>query len=905
MSLPVIAIENLSHYYGKQLALDNISVQLPKGISIGLIGPDGVGKSTLLSVIAGMKLIQQGKVRVLGKDMGHKKERPLLLPRIAFMPQGLGHNLYPTLSIYENIDFHARLFGLSPANRQARTQRLMQATRLAPFADRAAGKLSGGMKQKLSLCCALVHHPDLLILDEPTTGVDPLSRRQFWELVDTLKSENEGMTVIVATAYIDEAERFDYLMAMDAGKLLFSQPTTLVLQESGCSRLEQAYIQLLPPDKQTSEEGLQKTAFKADPHEPYAMQAEGLTQRFGDFTAVNQVSFNIHRGEIFGFLGSNGCGKSTTMKMLTGLLAPTEGTAKLLGKPLDARDINTKKRVGYMSQVFSLYEELSVLENLRLHARLYQIEPSKARAYIKQALIDYDLQHVAYSKPASLPLGVRQRLQLAAACLHHPDVLILDEPTSGVDPAAREMFWRHLIKLSRQEKITIFVATHFMNEAMRCDRVSFMHQGQVLAVDTPEALIQSKQKENLEQTFTAYLEEVSDAQESMPTTSEPPPSSVCEVNTLRYALSMIKTFAIREGKEVWRDKIRLFFAMFGPLFLMVGASLGISFDIKDIRFAVLDRDQTTESRLLVEHFTGSPYFSEMPSLSSSQDIDLTLKRSVARLVIDIPPDYGKRLMRGERPAINFIIDGSVPFMSSNIQGDIQGVLGDYISDKRKTYPTEINTPFSIVPRFVYNQDFNSINSVAPGMIMMALMIFPAMMMALGVVREKEIGSISNLYTSPASVRQFLLGKQIPYIGLSFVSFLIMVWIATVLLDVPLKGSFLSMSLGAFLLILSSTAFGLLISCFVKTQVAAIFATAILSLIPSLNYSGMLFPVSTLEGSDMMIAWGFPAAWYQLISIGTFTKGLGGGVFLEAYAALFLFFVLYLLMASLFLKKQER
>ena len=418
-----VQIQTLSHIYNKKTqALDNISLEIPRGETVGLIGPDGVGKSTLLSIIAGVRKIQTGSVRVLGGDMASKRDRQELSHRIAYMPQGLGKNLYPTLTVQENIDFHARLFGLSSTERKARIQRLLDATNLAPFLDRAAGKLSGGMKQKLSLCCALVHNPDLLILDEPTTGVDPLSRRQFWQLVHDLQQEQSGMTVIVATAYIDEAEQFQHLLAMDAGHLLANEPTQAVMQRLGTATLEDAYIKLLPQDKQDNAADLVLPPFAPEANAPLAMEAHDLTKKFGNFTSVDHVSFEIQKGEIFGFLGSNGCGKSTTMKMLTGLLEPTSGTAKLLGEPIDAGSIETKKRVGYMSQAFSLYEELTVRQNLELHAKLYQIADGKTA--ISQALrenrrliIDYTDQHGNPSRRQIQPiaLGYFPEVRLLAA----------------------------------------------------------------------------------------------------------------------------------------------------------------------------------------------------------------------------------------------------------------------------------------------------------------------------------------------------------------------------------------------------------------------------------------------------------------------------------------------------------
>ena len=973
-----VSIQNLSHRYGKTLALDGVSLDISKGATVGLIGPDGVGKSTLLSLMAGVKVIQDGRVEVLGGDMADKDVRRDLSHRIAFMPQGLGRNLYPTLSVYENIDFHARLFGLDGRERTRQITRLMEATRLAPFSGRAAGKLSGGMKQKLSLCCALVHSPDLLILDEPTTGVDPLSRRQFWALVDDLRREHAGMTVIVATAYIEEAQRFERLLAMDAGRLLENKPTADVLADYGTDVLEEAYVKMLPPEKQQGSGGLDITPFVPDPAAPPAMEAHGLTKRFGDFTAVDHVSFTIQKGEIFGFLGSNGCGKSTTMKMLTGLLEATEGDATLLGKPIDAGGLDTKMRVGYMSQAFSLYEELSVRRNLDLHARLYQMG-AKGAAAVEEALQQFDLADVADTAPASLPLGIRQRLQLAAACLHHPEVLILDEPTSGVDPAARDMFWRHLLKLSREDKITIFVSTHFMNEAARCDRISFMHKGRVLAVGTPTELAARQNAPDLEEAFVQYLIEAeggeggerssrqeaayseSDQREfhqdvdgvreqgsytlpvnnkaelSEPTVgsaaqathaevasdnghsqfSDDPekhhprpsetPSETPDTQTFKYRFSMIWTFARREAKELLRDKIRLFFAVFGPLIIMASVSWGISFDVRNLKFAVYDRDQTAASRELVEYFDGSRYFLQQPPIQSEAEIDTVLKSSGAILVIDIPSGFGRDLARGLKPEVGFYVDGSMPFNATNIRGYIGSLITAYTKDRiaESGLPVSLKAPAGIEPRFMYNQDFDSINAIAPGVMMLVLMMIPAMMSAVGVVREREIGSIANFYASPAAVAQYLIGKQLPYIAVGMVNFAAMMLMIIYLFGVPLKGSFAGLAVGTLLMVSASTALGLLISCFVRSQLAAIFATAIITMIPAQTYSGFLYPLSTMEGGALVIGKTFPSSWYYTVSVGSFTKGLYTADLLHEYAAIAAFAATSLILACLLLKKQEK
>src|SRR5215469_12834371 len=324
---PVASIRDVTHHYGKVLALDRISLDIPTGIMVGVVGPDGAGKSTLLALMAGSKKIQDGQVEALGGDMRSVRHRRAVCPRIAYMPQGLGKNLYLELSVHDNVDFMAQLFGLSPSERPGRVKGLLDATGLGPFPERPAGKLSGGMKQKVGLCGALVHDPDLLILDEPTTGVDPLSRRQFWTLIDDIRADRPGMSVVISTAYMDEAEKWDWIVAMNAGQVLATGTPKELTERTGTQNLEQCFIELLPAElreghKEVTIPPLQKTG-------EVVIEAKGLTRRFGSFTAVDHVTLSIERGEIFGFLGSNGCGKSTTMKMLTGLLPPTEGTATL------------------------------------------------------------------------------------------------------------------------------------------------------------------------------------------------------------------------------------------------------------------------------------------------------------------------------------------------------------------------------------------------------------------------------------------------------------------------------------------------------------------------------------------------------------------------------------------------
>ncbi len=481
--------------YGKKIALDGVSLAIPSGKRIALIGPDGVGKSSLLSLIAGSRRIQTGTIKVLGGDMGDSRHRVAACFKIAYMPQGLGKNLYPDLSVAENIDFFARLFGQAKAERERRINELTKSTGLEPFKDRQARKLSGGMRQKLGLCCALIHDPALLVLDEPTTGVDPLSRRQFWELTERIRMRHPGMSLLAATAYMEEAERFDWLVAMDEGKILATGTPQDLKANAGASTLEDAFIAMLPSERRRG-----RASLVIPPHPPSdeapVIIARNLTCRFGDFTAVDNVNFSIERGEIFGFLGSNGCGKTTTMKMLTGLLPASSGEALLFGQPIEAGGMSARARVGYMSQSFSLYTELTVRQNLQLHARLFHLPPASAKARIATLVCQFDLTDYLDQNTLDLPLGIRQRLSLAVAIVHEPEMLILDEPTSGVDPMARDSFWELLIDLSRNQGVTIFISTHFMNEAARCDRIALMDAGRVLAIGAPAALTKARECEN-------------------------------------------------------------------------------------------------------------------------------------------------------------------------------------------------------------------------------------------------------------------------------------------------------------------------------------------------------------------------------------------------------------------------
>ncbi|BBO15807.1 multidrug ABC transporter ATP-binding protein [Candidatus Brocadia pituitae] len=915
---PVVSIKDVTHRYGNVVALNGISLDIPSGLMVGIIGPDGVGKSTLMAIVAGSKKLQQGKVTVLGGDIADASHRGAVCPKIAYMPQGLGKNLYLELSVYENVDFMARLFGLSAAERPVRIKELLDATGLGPFPDRPAGKLSGGMKQKVGLCGALVHEPDLLILDEPTTGVDPLSRRQFWTLIDDIRKGRPSMSVAISTAYMDEAQKWDWIVAMDAGKVLATGTPAELMQRTNTKDLEQCFIALLPEEKRSGHKEVTIPP-RSDAKSEIVIEAKDLTRRFGAFTAVDHVSLSIERGEIFGFLGSNGCGKSTTMKMLTGLLPPTEGTATLFGQSVEAGSIEVRNQIGYMTQAFSLYGELTVRQNLVLDARLYHIPPEKAKVRIGELVKKFGLEAHIDALAEDLPLGMRQRLSLAVAVLHEPEMLILDEPTSGVDPVARDSFWELLIDLSRKQGVTIFVTTHFMNEAMRCDRISLMNSGKVLACDAPQKLIEERGTATLEDAFIGYMEDAigdaaakeedkDKAAASAPPAGQPATQpATSEHHTGWFSLVRMLAYTNNETMQIRRDPVRLAFAFIGSALLMLIFGFGITSDVEHVRYASLDLDQSPESRLYLEQFAGAQrYFTLTPPIRSEEEALKRLQSNDVSLVVEVPPDFGRDFRRGSKPDISAAVDGADPFRGETIAQYAKGVHDTLMHDpgsELSSGPDKYTAKFQT--RFMYNPTFESIYTIVPSVPSLLLVLIPAVLMAVSVVREKELGSIINFYVTPTGRLEYLVGKQLPYIAIGMMNYIILVIMARVVFGVPIKGSFLMLTVSTLLYLIVTTGIGMVISTFTSSQVAAVFVTAILTILPTTQFSGLLQPVSTLEGRAQFIGSIWPTTYYMHSSVGAYTKGLGPDFLLQDIIFLACCAPILLIVSIASMRKQEK
>ncbi len=626
---------------------------------------------------------------------------------------------------------------------------------------------------------------------------------------------------------------------------------------------------------------------------------------------------SIEKGEIFGFLGSNGCGKSTTMKMLTGLLPPTEGTATLFGNAVDAGSMEVRRNLGYMTQAFSLYEELTVRENLVLDARLYHLSPERAKERI-EALVDrFGLRPHLDALAADLPMGQRQRLSLAVAVLHEPKLLILDEPTSGVDPVARDSFWELLVDLSRNDQVTIFVTTHFMNEGMRCDRISLMHAGRVLACDAPNALIAERGAVSLEEAFIGYMEDaISDSaaaapkKEAAPTGAAPPAEKPPERDrgaSLGLPLKRMFAYCRNETIQIQRDPVRLAFAFAGSAALMLVFGFGITTDVEDIRYAVLDRDQSPESRAYADQFHGaSEYFEATSPIHFEDDALDRLRSDRASIIVEIPPQFGRDLRRGSEPEVLAQVDGAMPYRAETMAPYTRGGHQTYLEDRGSDLPeARKKVGATIQERFMYNPTFESIYSIVPSVPALLLILIPAILMTVSIVREKELGSIINFYVTPTGRLEYLIGKQLPYIAIGMINFFILALLASVVFGVEIKGSFLMLTLCTLLYVTVTTGVGMVTSTFTKTQVAAVFITAILTIQPTVQFAGLLQPVSTLEGSARMIGTVWPTTYYMHSSLGAYTKGLSAGLMLKDILVLAAAIPILLAISTFGLKKQDR
>lgn len=483
----MIEICNVSKQYGSVRALNNISLHIEEGELFGLIGPDGAGKSTLFRILVTLIVPDAGKVTIAGWDCVQDYRR--LRCELGYMPGRF--SLYPDLTVEENLEFFAAIFGV---NREAGLQLVLPIyNQIKPFAKRLAGKLSGGMKQKLALCCALIHKPRILLLDEPTTGVDAVSRQEFWDMLTDLR--RQGITIVVSTPYMDEADRCDRIALINEGELMEIGTPKSLIEKYSLATIEEVFIALMSHGKVgsacTGKQSLQPDTL---------IEVDNLVKRFGSFVAVDHISFKVRRGEIFGFLGANGAGKTTAMRMLCGLSYPTSGKAIVAGYDASTQAELIKKHIGYMSQRFSLYDDLTVWENIEFYGGIYGLRGKQLKERGLEILANLSFSDSVDKLVGDLPIGWKQKLAFAIAMIHKPEIVFLDEPTGGVDPVVRRQFWQMIYEVARQGT-TLFVTTHYMDEAEYCHRVSIMVDGKIEALDTPDALKQKFKVDTMDEVF--------------------------------------------------------------------------------------------------------------------------------------------------------------------------------------------------------------------------------------------------------------------------------------------------------------------------------------------------------------------------------------------------------------------
>ncbi|NLV96665.1 MAG: ABC transporter ATP-binding protein/permease, partial [Desulfovibrionales bacterium] len=540
-------------------------------------------------------------------------------------------------------------------------------------------------------------------------------------------------------------------------------------------------------------------------------------------------------------------------------------------------------------------------------AQLFHVPKDQIHPRVEEMIERFDLDSVRHTLPTALPLGVRQRLSLAVAMVHEPELLILDEPTSGVDPVARDNFWRLLVELSRRDQVTIFISTHFMNEAERCDRMSMMHAGQVLDSDTPEALVKKRGAQTLEEAFIGYLLE---ADNSTPQAQTSAMTSSAQTTTLpahsRFSLQRLFSYLWRESLELQRDPVRATLALAGSMILMFVMGFGISMDVDDLRYAVLDRDQSSLSASYTLSLAGSRYFVERPPIRDHADLDHRMANGELTLALEIPPGFGRDVLRGRNVVIAAWVDGAMPQRAETVKGYVQGIHQHWLAEQASLSLSTAATGLAgIETRFRYNPDVQSLPAMVPAVIPMLLLMLPAMLTALAVVREKETGSILNLYTTPVTRTEFLLGKQLPYVLLALLNFGLMTLLAVTIFGVPVKGSLGTLLLAALIFSFCATGMGLLASSITKSQIAAMFFAMIGTMIPTIQFSGLLDPVSSLQGSAQILGRIYPATHMINISRGVFNKALHFHDLSASLMPMLLAVPVIIGAAILLLRKQER
>ncbi len=933
-------------------ALDGVSLEVAKGTLTALVGPDGAGKTTLLRLAAGLLDADSGTLSVLGLDAAADSDA--VQSRIAYMPQRFG--LYEDLTVQENLDLYAFLHGVSREERETRYPKLFEMTALGPFTKRLAGKLSGGMKQKLGLACTLVRSPELLLLDEPTVGVDPLSRRELWEIIVRLEKE-QGLTVLVSTSYLDEAERCEHAIVLVEGRVLASGAPSSVRDEArgltfhvepapgeparvlqarlmddpgvidavpeagrvrvvakapppGAepveARFEDGFMVLLRkehpvrPERGLAPEG--REAESTPPKKGVAVRVRDLVRRFGDFTAVDHVSFEVEKGQLYALLGPNGAGKTTVFRMLCGLLPPTEGELEVAGTDLREAPASARQRIGYVAQKFSLYGALSVTENLEFFASSYGLRGARKRERIRWALEQFELVSLARVTSAQLPGGFKQRLSMAAALLHEPGILFLDEPTSGADPLARREFWRRITALA-SSGTTVIVTTHFMEEAEYCDRVAILDSGHLLAEGTPAEI--RGDAPSMEDAFIATVTRAPSRHVPAPHPGPPsasregaraasrgegedlggaaphpgPPPATRGEGVGRRVLALVA----KEARQLARDPSSFAVGIVLPLILILLFGFGLSLDVKDVPIAVVLESPSPAAVDLAASFELSPYFKPRPMVSMREAERLLLERKIDG-VVRIRSDFGREVTL-ERATVQLVVHGSDANQARIIQGYVQGAVGEW-SARRVAEGKEAPVgPVAVDDRLWFNETNESRHFLVPGLIVIIMTLMGALLTTLVMAREWERGTLEALFVTPVRPVEILLGKTIPYFLLGMVGFALCLVSAKFLFQVPLRGSVVVLTLASMLYLLVALGIGLLVSSTFRNQLVASQITLLVTFLPAFMLSGFLFDLRSMPVAARAITYVLPARYYVALLQTVFLAGDVWGVILPDSAVL--------------------
>jgi ABC-2 type transport system ATP-binding protein len=929
----LVELVEVSKCFGKgKPALDAVSGRVFAGQITGLVGPDGAGKTTLIRMMTGLLLPDTGDVRVLGFDA--RREAASVQASIGYMPQRFG--LYEDLTVLENLTLYADLRALPRAERAAVFGQLLQFTDLASFQARLAGKLSGGMKQKLGLACALLQKPKLLLLDEPGVGVDPISRRELWKMVGDLT--REGIGVLWSTAYLDEAEQCDRVLLLNEGKLLFDgapseltarveervfklrgvgerprqilaevlaapgvidgviqgralRIVTATSEQSGAEqaarvaalgraegehltveatapRFEDAFVDLLG-----GAGGATSRLAEAWPVLPASdrplIEARGLTKRFGDFTAADDITFDIRRGEIFGLLGPNGAGKSTTFKMLCGLLKPSAGEGRVAGFDLRREAAEARGRLGYMAQKFSLYGDLSVAQNLAFFAGTYGLGGARKRAQIEAMTEIFALAPMLKSSAKDLPLGFKQRLALACAVMHEPDVLFLDEPTSGVDPLSRREFWTHINGLI-ERGVTVLVTTHFMDEAEYCDRISLIYRGRSIALGSPDDLKASvvegaRSEPTLEDAFIELIARSDRARTarsglmqpvpelSHGATTRAAPDSPSRPGKPRHAaptftrgerLRRFRALVRKETQQLVRDPSTILIAFVLPLILLFLFGYGVSLDAGRTRIGLVLESSTPAARDLGASFRASPYFEVRVGRDRREFVDELVAGRLRGIVV-IPAEFGRAgLRRGSVPELQVLVDGAEPNTAGFVQNYTRGVVANWVR-VRAAGSLRAAPPIRLEPRYWFNPELTSRFFLVPGSIAIIMTLIGTLLTALVVAREWERGTMEAMMATPVTAIELLAGKLLPYFALGLGSMVLCSAIAVFLFGVPFEGSVLALFALSTAFLCPALGQGLLISAATKNQFVASQLALLSGFLPGFLLSGFLFEIGSM------------------------------------------------------------